>query len=72
LNLLQDEPLTSNDEFYDFRKRAAELVDDLLFVVGSNVAFHELGVQLMRPNTGWHLQEAALHLLHTVSKSTDP
>jgi len=69
---LQEGPLTSSDEFYDFRKRASELVEDLVFCVGDLQVFNDLGAQIMRNDSSWYAQEAALYLLHAVSRTVDP
>lgn len=63
--------MTSSDEFYEFRRKAAELVEDVMFIVGPLHVFQELG-QLFVSETSWDAQEASLFLLYHVSKSIDP
>ncbi|ODM90983.1 Transportin-3 [Orchesella cincta] len=63
-------PLTSSDEFYEFRRKASELVEDIMFIVNSQQAFQELG-QLFIMENSWECKESALFLLYHVARSID-
>ncbi|CAG7827981.1 unnamed protein product [Allacma fusca] len=63
-------PLTSSDEFYDFRKKSAELFQDVIFVVGNLETFSELAQCLLAAQS-WEDQEAAFFLLHYTTKGLD-
>lgn len=68
---LQEGPLSSSEEFYDFRRKAAEIVEDIIFVVGPINVFQHLAKQFT-DESSWEAKESCLFLLYHVSRSIDP
>ena len=66
---LQEGPLPHDDDFYDFRKRVVEVVEDLAFMTGSIQMFQHIGNELLNPNGDWYTIEAALFLLRPLTRS---
>jgi transportin-3 len=62
------------DDFDDFRARSAELVRDIVFVVGATDAFCQMYMTLKGDGTGasWEMSEAALFIMTAVAKDLDP
>ena len=71
--LLQDKILDKNDDFSDFRLRAAELVRDTVYLVGSTECFAHL-FSLLSSNESmatWDVTEATLFVMSAIAKHVD-
>ncbi|CAG0883896.1 unnamed protein product [Cyprideis torosa] len=65
--------LSENDDFYEFRQRASDLVKDVVFIVGSVNCFRALFSQLhSQPPPSWEATEAALFVMQSVARSLLP
>jgi len=62
--------LSPNDDFSEFRRKTAELLEDIIFIVREINVFQELGTLLMT-ESNWESREAALYFLYTVGKAID-
>ncbi|XP_006826075.1 transportin-3-like [Saccoglossus kowalevskii] len=62
------------DDFGDFRLRVAELIKDVVFLVGSSTCFKQMfeALSAQGVNTSWNVTEAALFVMAAVAKNVLP
>lgn len=56
----------------DFRRKVAELIKDVVFIIGSSVCFKQMFMLLQGPNVTWESTEAALFVMENVAKNILP
>ncbi|CAH1407920.1 unnamed protein product [Nezara viridula] len=64
--------LEEGDDFPDFRMKVAELIRDVVFIIGSSNCFRQMFISLQGPNTTWDTTEAALFIMQAVAKNIIP
>uniref|UniRef100_A0A6P7FJC4 Transportin-3 isoform X1 n=1 Tax=Diabrotica virgifera virgifera TaxID=50390 RepID=A0A6P7FJC4_DIAVI len=64
--------LEDGDEFKDFRLKVAELIRDVVFIVGSSACFKQMFINIQGPGVMWDSTEAALFVMQAVAKNVIP
>ncbi|XP_067009893.2 transportin-3 isoform X2 [Anabrus simplex] len=64
--------LEDGDDFSDFRLKVAELIKDVVFIVGSSNCFRQMFVNLQQTGVTWDTSEAALFVMQAVAKNILP
>lgn len=68
----QEGILEDGDEFKDFRLKVADLIKDVIFIVGSSNCFRQMFINLQMPGVTWDISEAALFVMQAVAKNIPP
>lgn len=55
--------------FQDFRKKVADLIKDVVFIVGSSNVFKSMFISLQDSTVTWERSEAALFTMQTVARN---
>lgn len=73
LFIIQDKLLEEADDFYDFRLRSADLVRDVVYLVGATKCFGQLFSMLNQEGVSpsWDVTEATLFIMAAVAKHID-
>ncbi|XP_037958444.1 transportin-3 isoform X2 [Teleopsis dalmanni] len=61
--------IDDNEGFGDFRRKVADLIKDVAFIVGSSSCFKQMFVILTAPDTTWEQTESALFVMQNVAKN---
>lgn len=64
--------LEEEDSFQEFRFKAAELIKDVIFIVGSSACFKHMFLVIQSPNVTWESTEAALYIMESVARNIMP
>lgn len=64
--------IEEGDTFAEFRRKVAELIKDVVFIVGSSTCFKEMFKLLQGTNVAWEGTEAALFVMENVAKNIMP
>lgn len=64
--------IEEGDSFADFRRKVAELIRDVAFIVGSSACFRQMFMLLQGPSVTWESTEGALFVMENVAKYIIP
>lgn len=64
--------LEDGDDFKDFRLKVADLIKDVVFIVGSCTCFQQMFINLQTSGVTWDSSEASLFIMQAVAKNVMP
>lgn len=65
----QEGIIQEGEVFFDFRKKVAEVITDVVFIIGSSNVFKTMFMTLQDPTVTWERSEAALFVMEMVARN---